>query len=153
MAFIPNNSAGNIVTSNANIFFEKAVMLGGVFGFNSEYISPAIRIQGMNKITLSANGSADGTAPTYPDSTVGSALIALEVASGNAGEFEAGLNLSYQKIAEYTVSLTDSATFDVPALYEALEISAKYIRMRCNFLPNQATGNYAKFYARIHASA
>lgn len=153
MAFVPNNSAGNIVTSNANIFFEKAVMLGGVFGFNSEYTSPPIRVQGMNKITLTANGTADGSAPTYPDSTVGSVLLSLFVASGNSGEFEPGNGLSFQKIVEYIVPLTNSATFDVPTLYEPLEISAKFILIRTSFLPNQATGNYAKYYVRLHASS
>jgi hypothetical protein len=153
MAFIPNNSAGNIVVSNANIFFEKAVILGGVFGFNSEYLSEWIRAQGMSHLTLTGNGSADGTAPTYPASTVGSVLVSVEIASGNAGEFEAGLGLSFQKIAQYTLPLTDSVLFDVPPLFQSLEVSAKFVRLRVNFLPNQATGNYAKCYVRLHASS
>jgi len=154
MAFIPNNSTGNDVVSKGNLFFEKAVEIDGVFGgFPVQYVSDWLRIQGMPNVALTAQGTADGNAVTYPQSTVGSVIITLEIATGNAGEFEAGLALSSQKIGEWTCPLTNVSTFDVPALYQFIQIPAKFIRFKVSFLPNQATGNYAKLYVRLHASA
>lgn len=154
MSFIPNNSSGNAVVSDASVFFEKAVVISGAFGIPSTYTSDFIRIQGLPNIALTANGSADGSSPDYPDSTVGSALVTLEIASGNSGEFESGIGLSSQKLGEWLCPLTDSATFDVPTLYQFVQCSAKFIRIKVNFLPNQISATtVAKLYVRLHASA
>lgn len=155
MSFIPNNSSGNLVVSDANVFFEKGVGIDGTFGtFPSEYISEWIRIQGLPNIALTANGTSDGNAPTYPDSTVGSVIVTLEIASGNSGEFESGIGLSFQKLGEWLCPLTDTATFDVPTLYQFVQCSAKFVRIKVNFLPNQISPTaVAKLYVRLHASA
>jgi hypothetical protein len=153
MAFIPNNSTGTNVVSKGTLFFEKAVMLGTVFGFDSEYVSDWIRIQGMPNIAISANGTADGNTITYPLSTIGQVIVKLEIASGNAGEFEAGVALSSQKIGEWTCPLTDTATFDVPTLYQVVEIPTKFVRVVVTIPTGTPVNNYAKLYVRLHASA
>ncbi len=153
MAFIPNNSTGTNVVSKGTLFFEKAVMLGTVFGFTTEYISDWMRVQGMPNIALSANGTSDGNAPTYPDSTIGQVIVRLEIASGNAGEFEAGQSLSGQKIGEWTCPLTNDANFDVPTLYQFVQVPTKFIRVVVTIPSGTPVDNYAKLYVRLHTSA
>ena len=153
MAFIPNNSTGTNVVSNGTSFFERAVMLGTVFGFVDTYTSDWIRIQGMPNITLTGNGTSDGNAPDYPDSTIGQVIVRLEIASGNAGAFEAGVGLSGQKIGEWTCPLTDDPNFDVPVLYQVVQVPTKFIRVVVKIPVGTPVGNYAKMYVRVQASS
>ena len=153
MAFIPNNSTGTNVVSKGTLFFEQAIMLGTVFGFNTEYVSDWLRIQGMPNIVVSGNGTADGNAPTYPDSTIGQVIVRLEIASGNAGAFEPGLALSGQKIGEWTCPLTASGTFDQPTLYQVVTVPTKFVRVVVSIPSGTPVNNYAKLYLRVQSSA
>jgi hypothetical protein len=153
MAFIPNNSIGGNVVSKGTFFFEKALSLGVGFGLDQTFTSDWFQIQGMPNIALSANGTADGNNVDYPDSTIGQVIVRLEIASGNAGEFEAGQALSGQKIGEWTCPMTDDQTFDVPVLYQVVQVPTKYVRIIVSIPSGTLVNNYAKLYVRLHASA
>jgi len=153
MAFIPNNSIGGEIVSKSTFFFEKALSLGVGFGLDQTYISDWLQVQGMPNIVLSANGTDDGNNLIYPDSTIGQVIVTLEIASGNAGFFEAGIGLSSQKIGEWTCPLTDSQTFDVPVLYQVVQVPTKFVRIKVTIPSGTPVNNYAKLYVRLHASA
>ena len=154
MAFLPNNGSGSDVVSKSSLFYEKAVIISGNIDFPTEFVSPILRIQGLPNITITGQGATDGSAPTYPDSTVGMVLVSIFVASGNAGEFEAGLGLSFQKIGEWSCPLTSVPTFESPPLFQNVQCSAKFLRFRVNFADSPPdVSARAKLYVRVHASA
>ena len=154
MSFIPQNPVGGTVVSQGSALFEIGVSIGTDFGYDTEYISDFLNVEGLPNLVLSAQGSADGNAPEYPDANVGSLRVTLESAYGNSGVFEAGLSPTIQTVKEYVVAQTNTQTYTSPPLYERVFVPAALVRFKVNFLPQDVVaGNFGKLYIRIVASA
>ena len=155
MPFVPNNPVGNTSMSQSTVLVDAGVSIGVDFGYTTQYVSEFINIEGLPNIALSAQGSADGNAPDYPDANVGSLLITIISAYGNSGVFEAGNAPTEQVVAEFTVAQTSNQVYVSPPLYEKLFVPAPLIRFEVSFFPNESSvaGNFGKCYVRIVASS
>ena len=159
MAFLPNNSTSSTSISSGYVTFQDGVLITNdpayTASFPAEYVSEWVRVSGLPKITVQAEGTNDGSAPTYPDSAnIGQVLIGVEVANTNSAEFVGGSALSVIRIGEYTCALTSSATFTPPPLYqEFYNVGSKFARLRVTTGQDPAPTNFiAKLYVRIVAS-
>ena len=156
MAYLPNNSVSSTTTSSGIVTFEDGVIITNdatYHQFSSQYNSEWVRIQGLPKLTIQCEGTANGNAPTYPDSNVGNVRITIYVANNNSGEFEGDSSLNKIKIGEFLVAMTSTAAYDLPALYqEFYSVNAKFCRVKVDFLPNPPVNSVGKLYLRISAS-
>ena len=154
MAFVPNNVVGNEVVSKGAVFYEQAVLMAGtaIPAFPTSVQTPFINVGGLPNISFVCGGTDEGTAPEYPDSTVGSVWCFVDIASGNSGKFDPTVKLSKERVATFLIPLTSTSTFQINNIIYPLNVSTKFIQLNFIFLVGQEVNNYAKFYARIHAS-
>lgn len=150
------NAAGEFSVSKGNASIQKGIVLGNVLGFGTSTTGEWMDVSGLPHISVNAQGTTDGNAPDYPDSTVGMVLVTIEASSHNASEFEAGAGVSSQRLGQFLVPLTDDPNFEVPAVFRQFQnVNAKAVRYIVTMInvPSLPANSYAKLILRLSASA
>ncbi len=155
MSLIPNNSLGNSVVTKANASFSVGVNIGTAStGFPTTFTSDWIDIGGMSNIAIQSQGTSNGLTP---DSTVGSALITVEVSSGTFPAFIISNALGAFRLDRFLAPLTENDnTYTSSEIFRNyVNPSFKFMRVSVDFTDiGSLVGNqYIKTYINLTATA